>query len=242
MTFYEQLKLLVAESHKSFNYVERELGYPRNAFSNYRNGVEPSAKRILEIANYFNVSSEFLLGKSSDRNHKKVQVLFNKLNPERRAFILDFIQSQLDAQQTSDPHRAVVSVVRFIYRGDHVWQQEAQNYKYDIPTDCFPETFDKVFELSGADLSSKIKAHDLVFVKFDSEVCDQSFDTAPGYLFDQLAYARVITSDKRIFHIGQKNPDFAKFYDTSRQNFVHVDIVGILSAEKRNLESEDFVS
>ena len=53
--FYDRLKTLVIDSQKSFNQVERELRYPRNALANYRLGKEPSAKRLTEIADYFNV-------------------------------------------------------------------------------------------------------------------------------------------------------------------------------------------
>ncbi|MGL5449374.1 MAG: helix-turn-helix domain-containing protein, partial [Lactococcus cremoris] len=34
--FYDRLKTLVIDSQKSFNQVERELRYPRNALANYR--------------------------------------------------------------------------------------------------------------------------------------------------------------------------------------------------------------
>ena len=61
--FYDRLKTLVIDSQKSFNQVEIELRYPRNALANYRLGKEPSAKRLTEIADYFNVTTESLLGK-----------------------------------------------------------------------------------------------------------------------------------------------------------------------------------
>ena len=35
--FYERLKELAEASNKSFNQVEKELGYSRNALSNYKN-------------------------------------------------------------------------------------------------------------------------------------------------------------------------------------------------------------
>ena len=33
---YSRLKLLIKDAHKSFNQVERELGYPRNTLKNYK--------------------------------------------------------------------------------------------------------------------------------------------------------------------------------------------------------------
>ncbi len=99
MTFYNQLKLLVEKSHKSFNQVERELGYPRNALANYRLGKEPSAKRLAEIANYFDVPLEYLLCENEMQNYKKIQFLFNHLTQTQKKQMLDYIQTQLKGQK-----------------------------------------------------------------------------------------------------------------------------------------------
>ena len=63
--FWRRLSILVKKTGKSFNGIERELGYPRNAIHNYRNGGEPSGTRLIEISDYFNVSPEYLIGKSA---------------------------------------------------------------------------------------------------------------------------------------------------------------------------------
>jgi transcriptional regulator with XRE-family HTH domain len=65
--FYERLQLLAKEANKSFNQIERELNYPRNALNAYKAGKSPSAKRTAEIAEYFGVTSDYLLGNTSAR-------------------------------------------------------------------------------------------------------------------------------------------------------------------------------
>lgn len=50
--FYQRLKILKIDSKKSFNQIERDLGYPRNALHNYQKGGEASGVRLLELANY----------------------------------------------------------------------------------------------------------------------------------------------------------------------------------------------
>jgi len=65
--FYERLQLLAKEANKSFNQIERELNYPRNALNAYKIGKSPSAKRTAEIAEYFGVTSDYLLGNTSAR-------------------------------------------------------------------------------------------------------------------------------------------------------------------------------
>ncbi|MEQ7203816.1 helix-turn-helix domain-containing protein [Lactococcus lactis] len=60
--FYQQIIELSQASGLSLNGLEKKLGYPRNALSNYKNGRSPSAIRLLEIAHYFNVPPESLIG------------------------------------------------------------------------------------------------------------------------------------------------------------------------------------
>lgn len=65
-TFYQRLNNCVKQTHKSYNQIERELGYPRNSLHNYKDSGEPSAMRLIEIAHYFDVSPEYLLGLTPD--------------------------------------------------------------------------------------------------------------------------------------------------------------------------------
>ena len=68
MSFYERLKSLAKENNKSFNQIERDLHYTRNALNQYKRGSIPSAKRTSEIAEYFGVSTDYLLGNTTARN------------------------------------------------------------------------------------------------------------------------------------------------------------------------------
>ena len=62
--FYERLKSLALEKNKSFNQIERDLNLSRNTLANYKKGQTPSSERALLLANYFNVSTDYLLGKT----------------------------------------------------------------------------------------------------------------------------------------------------------------------------------
>lgn len=50
------------------NQIERELGYPRNTLSSFRR-QKPSVTRLEEIARYFNVSTDYLLGNTTSREY-----------------------------------------------------------------------------------------------------------------------------------------------------------------------------
>ncbi|GAA3259658.1 helix-turn-helix domain-containing protein [Lactococcus lactis] len=82
--FYTRLEELVRLSGKSNNQIERELGYPRNALNNYKGRGEPSATRLLELANYFEVPPEFLIGKNSDVDIKSIRGIFERLNSKQK--------------------------------------------------------------------------------------------------------------------------------------------------------------
>lgn len=83
--FYVRLKELSIEKKKSLNRVEKDLGYPRNSLNNYKSGERsPSAKRLFELAGYFNVTPEYLSGRSDHRNNTTLQALFQRLGYDEK--------------------------------------------------------------------------------------------------------------------------------------------------------------
>ncbi|WP_223804491.1 helix-turn-helix domain-containing protein [Lactococcus kimchii] len=96
MAFHEQLTKLVQSSNKSFNQIERELGYPRNALANYRqNSKNPSTKRLKELADYFGVAPEHLLGRDERYTYDKTILLFESLKMESKQKFLDYALRKL---------------------------------------------------------------------------------------------------------------------------------------------------
>ena len=54
----------VSVNHKSISEIAREIGIRRNTLHNYRNRkLLPSAETLLKIADYFGVSTDYLLGR-----------------------------------------------------------------------------------------------------------------------------------------------------------------------------------
>lgn len=91
---YSRLKLLIKDAHKSFNQVERELGYPRNTLKNYKYKKKPSVGRVFERANYFNVSIEFLLGMEEKDNKNSLAYRLEKLNREKKELEILILEGQ----------------------------------------------------------------------------------------------------------------------------------------------------
>ncbi|MCT0017762.1 XRE family transcriptional regulator [Lactococcus lactis subsp. lactis] len=87
--FYDRLLEQTKLRNQSINQLERELGYPRNALHNYKLGRNPSASRLIELANYLKVSPEFLIGKNVSISEKNLEYFFNNLSTLQKKEILE---------------------------------------------------------------------------------------------------------------------------------------------------------
>ncbi|MBU5242992.1 helix-turn-helix domain-containing protein [Lactococcus lactis subsp. lactis] len=100
--FYNRLNKLVKQSGKSYNQIERELDYPRNALANYKFGKTPSGTRLIELAEYFSVSPEYLIGNIENFNIKIVEGIFREFNFEQKVEMSNICRQWL---QTSNKKR-----------------------------------------------------------------------------------------------------------------------------------------
>ncbi|MGL5897112.1 MAG: helix-turn-helix domain-containing protein [Lactococcus lactis] len=91
--FYRRLKQEIKRCRKSTNQIERELGYSRNALHNYKNGTEPSGTRLIEIAEYFHVSPNFLIGKTNISSKNNPINLFEQLSDIQKFEMLKICHS-----------------------------------------------------------------------------------------------------------------------------------------------------
>lgn len=63
MTVFEQVKKLTKSRSKTMKQVTTDLGYSENYFYSLKSGKQPTAERLSEIADYFGVSIDYLLGR-----------------------------------------------------------------------------------------------------------------------------------------------------------------------------------
>lgn len=64
---YERVQYLVKTNNTSINKVLSECGLNPSLMSDVKNkGVVPSAEKIIKLADYFNVSTDYLLGRTED--------------------------------------------------------------------------------------------------------------------------------------------------------------------------------
>lgn len=62
---FEKIKELAKKRGKSLSQVEEDLGYGRNTLYKIKNST-PNAERITEIASYFYISTDYLLGRTDN--------------------------------------------------------------------------------------------------------------------------------------------------------------------------------
>jgi len=98
--FYYQLLIECHKKRKSVNQIERELGYPRNSLHNYKNGSSPSAERLIEMSEYFNVSPKHLLGIKETERESLIREFFQGLNTSEKREMSRFCHQWLLSQSS----------------------------------------------------------------------------------------------------------------------------------------------
>ncbi|EGO8168755.1 helix-turn-helix domain-containing protein [Enterococcus sp. C1(2024)] len=66
MTVFERVKTLAKNRSKTMKQVTLDLGYSENYFYSLKSGKQPSAEKLKELADYFNVSVDYLLGRTEN--------------------------------------------------------------------------------------------------------------------------------------------------------------------------------
>ena len=74
MTVFDRIKFLAKKHSKTMKQVTIDLGYSENYFYSLKSGKQPSAEKLTEIANYFNVSVDYLLGREEKQSPKHVDL------------------------------------------------------------------------------------------------------------------------------------------------------------------------
>lgn len=73
MTTFEIIKLLAKKQGKSLNKIEEELGWSRNTLYSLKVN-KPSSERLEALADYFNVSVDYLLGRGETKKPANLTV------------------------------------------------------------------------------------------------------------------------------------------------------------------------
>lgn len=71
MNFAERLKELRMQRQTSQKDIANQIGISTTQYQNYEYGIhEPTVKNLISLADYFNVSIDYLVGRSDDRERR----------------------------------------------------------------------------------------------------------------------------------------------------------------------------
>ncbi|MDB7086983.1 helix-turn-helix transcriptional regulator [Enterococcus mundtii] len=101
MTTFERIKELANKQGKSLNKVEEELGYGKNVLYRLKNS-NPSTERLQEIADYFDVSVDYLLGREEKVSLAEKHKIFAFDGGDITDEEVEFLRSVLAAKRAAE--------------------------------------------------------------------------------------------------------------------------------------------
>jgi transcriptional regulator with XRE-family HTH domain len=108
--FYDRLLALCQENNKKMTPVIIELGLSAGSMARWKNGTVPDGNTICKIADYFDVSADYLLEKTDikkapsildgEENEKnEIAKIFSDLLPEQQEQAKKYLRYLLDTQE-----------------------------------------------------------------------------------------------------------------------------------------------
>lgn len=112
MTFYDVISGLCKETHTSPTTVSKQLGLSTSMPTQWKNGTIPNGDTLLKIAAYFDVSVDYLLGRTdiksmasaSVSNAADMQLLesFHRLNEIGKKRVQDTVDDLMQIQKYTE--------------------------------------------------------------------------------------------------------------------------------------------
>ena len=72
MDLYEKIKLLASEKKMSIRQLEETLGFGNGVINRWRNNT-PGSDKLKKVADYFNISVDYLLGRTDNPNSNNLE-------------------------------------------------------------------------------------------------------------------------------------------------------------------------
>ena len=214
-----RMKLLREEKGISMKEAAFKLGIPYTTYVNYEKGArEPNSEMLIEIANFYNTSIDYLLGKTDTRIDERVLDIVNEIGPETLAKagnIRDAIR--LQAQTTNPlypdnlipagfsplPDMDTLPRVGRIACGEPILAE--QNIaEYDSVPSSWRATFTLI--CVGDSMAPRIQDGDLVAIRQQKEV--ENGEIAAVRIGDEATLKRVYFHDDYI-ELRPENPTYS---------------------------------
>lgn len=191
----------------------RQLNLPYTTYVNYEKGTrEPNSETLIQIANFYNTSIDYLLGKSDTRIDDRVLDIVNELDFDTLAQAGN-IRDALKKQQTNStsippgfeplPEMTTVPLVGRIACGQPITAEENVEGHVSIPA-AWHATFTLLCE--GDSMEPRIKDGDLVAIRSQPQV--ENGEIAAVRIDHEATLKHVyLYSDKIV--LQPENPNYA---------------------------------
>jgi len=95
MTTNERIFRLIAEKGITQYRLSKDIGVSEGHISDWKSGKSsPTSERLIKLAKYFGVSTDYLLGVTDNQNFSEIQSIFEQLTPEEQAEVLQNLYKQ----------------------------------------------------------------------------------------------------------------------------------------------------
>lgn len=106
LEIYERVKALAKENNMTMTDLQQTLGFSRSLLSKWRGGILPSAAILLKLADYFHVSTDYLLCRT---NHRKIFTESKPMPPLK----LELMHKIESADYGNEQITAILSLIEY---------------------------------------------------------------------------------------------------------------------------------
>lgn len=109
--FFENYVRLCNSVGKTPSAVALEMGIAKPTVTRWKNGSTPNSATLYKVADYFGVSTEYLLGNEEQKEkpateignrQSEIDFIFSQLTPSRQSKLLELARLYLDDQRKSE--------------------------------------------------------------------------------------------------------------------------------------------
>ena len=173
----------INEKNMSMSELARQVGIAKSSLSRYFNRTrEFPLNRADDFAKVLGITPEYLLGIQKTNNiEPEILTIFNQLDEDRQANVIDYATSQLNEQVNlktisildkfkNDDDYIIDYVEGLVAAGHGTFQEDNLHMEVRLRAEDVPESYDTIAKVAGDSMEPLIEDNDLLFIKVTSQV------------------------------------------------------------------------
>lgn len=173
----------IDEKGMSMSELARQVGIAKSTMSRYFNRTrEFPLNKTDDFAKALGMTPEYLLGIQKVNNiEPEILTIFNQLDEDRQANVIDYATSQLNEQVNlktisildkfkNDDDYIIDYVEGLVAAGHGTFQEDNLHMEVKLRTEDVPENYDTIAKVAGDSMEPLIEDNDLLFIKVTSQV------------------------------------------------------------------------